>query len=189
MSKTLSNILTVFKVVRIIAKIVFILCIVGGVGCLLGSTILPMVGGLLPTRLLEAEGIDISSATLACVIGVVACAGEAVFAFLAERYFKGVLDAGTPFTFEGAKESFRLGVTSIVISVAVSVIAGILALIIALISPMSVAESDISTSVSISTGLIFMFLSVVFKHGAELKEVAAVGEENQEEQASEFESL
>ena len=54
MSKTLSHILTVFKVVRVIAKVVLILCIVGGVGCLIPLVTLPLVDGLLKAQLLGA---------------------------------------------------------------------------------------------------------------------------------------
>ncbi len=197
MSKTLPNILTVFKVVRIIAKVVFILCIIGGIGCLLGLLTLPMAGALAESVLFD-EGLDLSAAYLGCIVGFVACAGEAVFAFLAERYFKNVLNAGTPFTFESAKEIFRLGIISIIISVAIAVISGIAAFAIYLFSAPTTAEFDSSTSVSISTGLVFLFLSLIFKHGAEIQQAYAEKtyaentyseEAKQEEQKSESEAL
>jgi hypothetical protein len=199
MSKTLPNILTVFKVVRIIAKIVFILCIIGGVGCLLGLTSLPMVGGLLSAGVLAEEGLALPSAYLGCIVGFISCAGEAIFAFLAERYFKSVLNAGTPFTFESAKEIFRLGIISIIISAAIAVISGIAAFAIYLFSAPTAAEFDSSASISVSTGLVFLFLSMIFKHGAEIQQAYAEKtyaennfseEAKQEEQkSSEFESL
>ena len=169
MSKTLSNILTIFKVARIIAKVIFILCIIGGAGCLLGLLTLPLAESVLSENMFIAEqGTSIATGYLGCMIGIVACVSEAIFAFLAERYFKNVLNAGTPFTFEGAKESFRLGITSIIISVVSSIITGIAASMILLISSPNAAELDFSTSFSISTGLFFLFLSIIFKHGAEI---------------------
>ena len=198
MSKTLPNILTVFKVVRIIAKIVFAFCIIGGVGCLLGLLTLPMAEGILSSGIIMEEGLDLSAAYLGCIVGFVACVGEAVFAFLAERYFKNVLNAGTPFTFESAKEIFRLGIISIIISVAIAVISGIAAFAIYLFSAPTAAEFDSSTSVSISTGLVFLFLSMIFKHGAEIQQAYAEKtyaentyseEEKQEEKKSESEAL
>ena len=170
MSKTLSNILTVFKVARIIAKVVFILCIVGGVGCLVGLFCLPFAEGAV--ELFFDEGLDLSSAYFGCIVGAITCAGEAVFAFLSERYFKTVLTAGTPFTFDGAKEIFRLGIASIIISVAIAALSGIVSFVILLFSTPTLAESDVSASISLSTGLFFLFLSLIFKHGAELQKTS-----------------
>lgn len=187
MSKTLSNILTIFKVARIIAKIVFILCIIGGAGCLLGVLTLPLAESIVSEEMLIVQGLSFATAYIGCMTGVITCAGEAVFAFLAERYFKKVLNAGTPFTFEGAKESFRLGITSIIISVITSIVSGIAAFIILLISSPNAEELDFSTSTSISMGLFFLFLSIIFKHGAEIHKFYTE-EPKQEENASNFES-
>lgn len=183
MSKTLSNILTVFKVARIIAKVVFICCIVGGAGCLLGLTLLPLAGGLLPAELLAEEGLTLSSACLACATGLVVCVGEVLVAFWAERYFQNVLTAGTPFTFEGAKESFRLGVASLIVSGATSVAVGTVSFCFLLFASPAVSELEGDMSLSLSTGLFFLFLSLIFKHGAELRAPAA--EETREETGSE----
>ena len=170
MSKTLSNILTIFKVAKIVAKVAFILCIVGVVGCLIGIAALPLAAVVLA---LVKEGLDLPSSLLGCIIGLIACAGGAVFLFLAERYCKNVLDAGTPFTLEGAKECFRLGIASIIVAVATAVLAGIAAFIIQLIVYPAILEPDVSGTISISTGLFFLFLSLIFKHGAELEAAAA----------------
>ena len=187
MSKTLSHILTVFKVVRVIAKVVLILCIVGGVGCLIPLVTLPLLDGLFKAQLLGEMGVDLLSVYPACIVGLIACTGEAVFAFFAQRYCQNVLNVRTPFTFEGAKECFRLGLVSIIVSVAVSMIAGITLAVFLLFAPES-TEMEVSTTASLSTGLLLLFLSLVFKHGAELK--APTDEPApQEEQASRTEWL
>ena len=170
MSKTLSNILTVFKIARVLAKIVFICCIIGGVCCLLGLFMLPMVEAVIPDTILAETGLDIDAARLAMIVAIVSCIGEAVFAFLAERYFKSVLDAQTPFTFNSAKECFRLGVTSLIISAAVSIISAIVSSVIVAIAQLNVLEPNFSTSITLSTGLFFMFISMLFKYGAEQQE-------------------
>ena len=177
MSKTLSNILTVFKVARIVAKVVFILCIVGGVGCLVGLFCLSFVEDLMPADLFFEAGLDLSSAYFGCIVGAITCAGDAVFAFLSERYFKNVLTAGTPFTFEGSKECFRLGVASLIVSAAISIVSAIVAGILLALAQMNVAEPDFSLSISLSTGLFFLFLSLIFKHGAELQADKATSQE------------
>jgi len=167
MSKTLSIILTVFKVLKIISKVVFILCIVGTAGCLVGFFATAVFGGMLDGMI--AGGFDVYSSCFACIIGIFACVGGAVFAFLSEKYFKNVLDAKTPFTFDGAKECFRLGIASLIISVAVSVASGIAEGIAWMLSNFGSLNFDVNVSFSLSTGLFFMFLSLIFKYGAELQ--------------------
>ncbi len=173
MSKTLSTILTIFKVAKIVAKVVFILCIIGGAGSLIGLATLPMA------EFVAEEGMELGEAYIACVVGAIACAGEAVFAFFAERYFGHVLESGTPFTVEGAKESFRLGIISIIVSGAVAVVSGMGLAIYQLISSGG-AQLDVDMSVSLTTGLFFMFMSLIFKHGAEIK--AAIPEEPEQKE-------
>ncbi len=180
MSKTLSNILVVFKVARILAKVAFILCIVGAACSLLGCLALP-VAYEFATEMMEAEGLDIFSAYSVFISSIFATAGSAVFSFLAERYFKKVLSVGTPFTFEGAKECFRLAITSLIISASVSVVGGIVFGVTRMLAESAVLESEINMSVSVSTGLFFLFMSMIFKHGAELKK-AAEEKDTQEEQ-------
>lgn len=187
MSKTLSNILTVFKVARILAKVVFILCIVGAVGCIVGLITLPMLGNFLPMELFAEKELNLPSVYLACSIGAITCIGEVLFAYWAERYFKNVLSAGTPFTFEGARESFRLGIASIIISVAIPILSELVSFVILLFSSSTLTESELSISASLSTGLFFLFLSLIFKHGAELRK-ATSEEAKQETESSEIES-
>lgn len=185
MSKTLSNILTIFKVARVIAKVLFIIAIIGGAGCLLGLCFLPFVDGVLSTFKLGFEN-DVFADYFACIVGLISCAGEAVFAFMAEKYFKKVLSDGTPFTLESSKESFRLGIASIIISVATSILAGF-SIGIMLLFASNAAEYDTNTSFSLTTGLFFLFLSLIFKHGAELQ--SSKQAEAFEEQTSETETL
>lgn len=180
MSKTLSTILTIFKVAKIVAKVVFILCIVGGAGCLVGLATLPLLDLAIAAEFVAEEGIELGAAYLACVTGAVTCAGEAVFAFFAERYFGHVLESGTPFTFEGSKESFRLGLVSIIVSGAVSVASGLALAIYQLISS-SGAQLDVDMSVSLTTGLFFLFMSLIFKYGAEVQAVDKAAQEQETE--------
>ena len=182
MSKTLSTVLTVFKIARIVAKVIFILCIVGGAGRLAALLLLPMASGVVDLLADGELSLTLASAYPACIVGIVSCAGEGVLAFLAERYFRNVLSAGTPFTLDGSKECFRLGIASLIVSVAVSVLSGIVVGIFLLLA-MDASELDSNVSVSLSTGLFFLFLSLIFKHGAELQAPAA--EEPAEEPAQE----
>ena len=168
MSKTLSNLLTIFKVAKVLAKIAFILCIIGASGCVLGFFALSAVDSFMPEQLV-ANGINVNMAYFELIVGTVACIGAAVFSFLSGKYFKNVLATGTPFSFDGAKECFRLGVASIIISLAVSIVSGIAAGVVVILENSPALNSNIETSITFSTGLFFMFLSLIFKYGAELQ--------------------
>ena len=168
MSKTLSNLLTIFKVAKVLAKIAFILCIIGASGCALGFFALSAVDSFMPEQLV-ANGINVNVAYFELIVGTVACIGAAVFSFLSGKYFKNVLAAGTPFSFDGAKECFRLGVASIIISAAVALVSAIAAGVVTILENSLALNSNIETSITFSTGLFFMFLSVIFKYGAELQ--------------------
>ena len=172
MSKSLSTIQIVFKVLRIISKVVFILCIVGTVGCAIGLLTLCFIPALLSgiSDIIVGEtGLSVASMCVACFGGMVVCASEAVIFRFSEIYFSHELEAGTPFTYEGSKEIFRLGIISIVVPFAVSVLLGIVYGIFQVISGDS-NSVDFSTSTSIGTGLVFIFASVIFKYGAELEQ-------------------
>ena len=168
MSKTLSNLLTIFKVAKVLAKIAFILCIIGASGCVLGFFAFSAVDSFMPEQLV-ANGINVNVAYFELIAGTVACIGEIVFSYLAGKYFKNVLAAGTPFSFDGAKECFRLGVASIIISLAISIVSGIAAGVVVILENSPALNSDIDVSITFSTGLFFMFLSLIFKYGAELQ--------------------
>lgn len=180
MSKSLSTIQTIFKVLRIIAKVVFIICLVGAICSAVGLLILCLVP-FMPhnvTDIISKEtDMGIAAMCVACISGIVACVAEAVVARFCEIYFTHELEAGTPFTYEGSKEIFRLGIISIAVSFGVSVLLGILIGIAQLIS--GATSIDIDTSTSIGTGLVFIFLSVVFKYGAEITQNEKESEEQQ----------
>ncbi len=167
MSKSLKIMQTVAKVARIVCKVLFILCIIGAVGSLVG-----LVATVIFGPLFETSGMSsFSTSVLGCMVGLLSCAGEAILFRMGERYFEHELAAGTPFTQDGAKEIFRWGVASIIVSLAVSVASGI-AIGIALIVSPSVADPEITMSWSLGSGLTLMMLSVIFRHGAELAELA-----------------
>ena len=172
MSNTLSKILTVFKVLKIISKVVYILCIISGVCCLLALCILPLAGQFLPDDVMAEVGGDMAMAYAALITAVIACVGEAILAFMAERYFGNVLSAGTPFTLDGSKECFRFGILSIAVSLASAVALGIVMGILAVLTA-DASSLEMETSASFGTGLFFLFLSLVFKHGAEVQASAA----------------
>ncbi len=188
MTKTLNTVQTIMKVGRIIAKIVSVVCIIGAVGSLFGLGALigtqglqVSVGGTTVAGLIVSEaGMSIENMYLACVLGIVTCIVEAVLAWFAIRYFNHELAAGTPFTFDGAKELFRLGIINLCVMLGLSVLQGVIFGIFWVYFP-TIEEPD--TTVSLSTGLAMLMLSLVFKHGAEISSPydASFGDDVKEE--------
>lgn len=165
MSKTLKTIQTIVKVARIIAKIVFVICIVGAVGSVFGLGALIALGGADIAMGLELFPGNIEDLYFACISGCIACVAEAVLAHFAIKYFDHELAAGTPFTFDGAKELFRLGIINIAVMFGISILQGIIYGILWVFFP---ELGDIEgVSFSIGTGISMMLLSLVFKYGAE----------------------
>ena len=175
MSKTLKTVQTVMKIGKILSTIVFVCCIIGAVACALGifalfaaSMLNIALDGEALFTLFDGKGImGIETAYFNCIVAIIACVAEAILAHLAIKYFKNELEAGTPFTFEGAKELFRLGVVNLCVTLGISLAQGIIFGIMWVFFP-DISEPD--TTISITTGLWMMILSVFFKHGAEISQ-------------------
>ena len=102
---------------------------------------------------------------------LIVCAGQAVLAKFAETYFKNKLQAGTPFTFGGAKELLRLGVLTLVIPTGCSVLGSIAEGIAAgFWNAEKAAALDLSfdNGASIVLGVMFLPGSLPCRYGAEL---------------------
>lgn len=174
--KTLNTIQTLSKIAKIICKIVFILCLVGGIGCLVGILSLAFIpegfkiGGVTVNSMIESSAdVTMGAAYTGMAVGVILCAGEAVLCKFAERYFKNELAAGTPFTFDGAKELMRLGILTISISIGTTVVAAIVNEIMNHFLE-GVDKIELSNGFSIGIGIAFIIMSLLCRHGAEVKQ-------------------
>lgn len=175
--KSLKVLQTFAKIGRILSMVAFILSIVAGAFCIVGIfslLVFPDGGfklfGVTIRGLVEKEAdISLSTmyATMSC--GIILCAGEAVLAKFAERYFKNELAAGTPFTFDGAKELMRLGILSICISTGTAILAAIVYGIFKLAAP-DAAEPSIRNGASVGIGVMMIVGSLLCRHGAEISE-------------------
>lgn len=124
-TKTLHIIQKFAKLGKVLCKIVTICCIVGAVGCLIGIISLSLgdfeavkIGGVTIHSIIEKSAeTGIGTMYASMVAGIILCTSEAVMAWLTQRYFQNEIAAGTPFTFNGAKEMLRLGIYIISISI------------------------------------------------------------------------
>ena len=178
MDKDLKTIQKLAKAGKVLSRIYWIFCIIGVVGCLVGIASLIMgvdqllkIGEVTIYGILKDEsGMTLASMYAAMGAGIISCIGGMIPAIFAERYFKNELKAGTPFTYEGAKEMKRLGVLSIVVPLVSTMLAE---LVIVVIGNKLGAAGNISispdNSLSISFGIGLLIMSMIFRYGAGLE--------------------
>ena len=177
MEKDLKTIQKIAKAGKAFSKISWIFCIIGAVGCLVGIVSLVMgvdqllkIGEVTIYGILKDEsGMTLASMYAAMGAGIVSCIGGMIPAIFAERYFKNELRAGTPFTYEGAKEMKRLGILTIVVPLVSTMIAEAVTV---MIGNRLGTALDISpeNSLSIGLGVGLLILSVIFRYGEGLEE-------------------
>ena len=181
MSKSLKTVQTVCKVCKVLAEIAFVLFVVI-VALMLAAAIftgtgnfdaLLLSGGVVLDDMLQQTGVtqDYMVAVFVCLTIIIAA--EAVVAKFINVYFKHELKAGTPFTFEGAKEMLRLGIIAIAVPSAASVISAIYLTVVTADS----GDWNFSVKISLGLGLMFLALSPLLKHGTELRLRAQYAEE------------
>lgn len=182
MSKSLKTVQTICKVCKVLAEIAFVMFVVivalmlvaaiftgtGKMDALMSS------GALVLDEMLQQTGVtqDYMVAEFVCLTIIIAA--EAVVAKFINVYFKHELKAGTPFTFEGAKEMLRLGIITIAVPVGASLAATIVFDIMAAGSGL---DSEFNFEISLGMGLMFLALSPLLKHGTELRLRAQYAEE------------
>lgn len=170
MSKSLKAIQIIVKVAKVLATIVFVCSIIGGVGCLVALFAFAAVQEVIIPLLEENSVMTAADIIFTFVSGVIFCAGEAVLAKFAMVYCEHELQAGTPFTYDGAKEVLRLGILSLAIPAGISLVVSVAYGILTLIYPDMLVTME--NSFSMTTGLALLAASVVFRYGAELSERA-----------------
>ena len=182
MSKSLKTVQTVCKVCKVLAEIAFVLLVVGAVlmllcGIFIGSGKLDALvssGALVLDEMLQQSGVtqDYMVAVFVCLTIIIAA--EAVVAKFINVYFKHELKAGTPFTFEGAKEMLRLGIITIAVPAGASLVATI---VFGIMAAGSGLDREFNFEISLGIGLVFLALSPLLKHGTELRLRAQYAEE------------
>lgn len=175
-TNTLETIQKLAKAGKILSKIVFICCLIGVIGCAVGGLAMAFIpkeltfgnvhvigiGGLIEKN----SGVAMGNIYAAVLCGAVAAGAECMLAYFAGRYFENELEAGTPFTFEGAAELKKLGIRTIVIPIAAIVAAEIVRAVLAHYMP-GVRELPYDNGVSVGLGIMFLVGSLLCRYGAE----------------------
>lgn len=164
--KTLGKIAFVVSIVGLCGAVIGILCL--GFG---GGDVIKIGGVTLHGLIGNRYGVDTKSIMAALSGWMVICAGRAVLAWFAGSYFKNELEAGTPFTPEGAKELTRLGIFTLAIptgcAVAGSIIEGIAAGFMN-VPGAAAMDSCFDNESSMVFGLMLLFVSLLCRYGAEV---------------------
>lgn len=177
--KSLDTIQKLAKLGKVLSKIAWILSVIGFAGCIagllslnFGNGSLLSIGGVPLHKLVESDyGFNIKSLTATLSGWMIVCVGEAVVAKFAETYFKNELKAGTPFTFSGAKELLRLGILTLVIPTGCAVAGSVIEeIVMGLMRVEKIAAMDVyfDNESSIVLGVMFLFISLLCRCGAEL---------------------
>lgn len=171
--KTLNTIQTLSKIGKILSKIIYICCIVGFIGCIVGGIAILVgertikIGGVSLHNLLQTEtGVSTGSIWTVIAVGMILCIGELFVSRMAYRYFNNELKAGTPFTVDGAKELLHLGISVIWIPIVSVVLAQIAQSIIAQFIQ-NAEKLNLDGFDSVTLGVMFIFMSLLCKYGAE----------------------
>lgn len=156
------------KIGRIFSKIVETACIAGICGCAAGALIMLLgretlrIGGMTIHSILQAEGASEGTIWAALIAGVLLCAAEWILSHMAGRYFAHELEAGTPFTEQGADELLMLGVSCIWLPIVATVFGRIARSIIA--KRMENVESILKEGFeSVVLGITFIIVSLIFR--------------------------
>ena len=171
MSNTLNTVQKFFKAGKILSTIGFVASIVGAAGCIIGAAVLKMsgIGSKAADMVMNTEGMTYETAFASCIAGIIICAGSIAVSWLSRKYYDNELDAGTPFTFEGAKEIKRLGIVAIAVPLGAQIVSSIVFEIMSAVLDAS-GTNQMETEVSLTLGIIYIALSFVFRDGAELRE-------------------
>ena len=173
--KTLETIQTLSRIGKILCTILFVFCLVGGIGCAVGIICLAIIpdgfqiGDMTIYGIIEQSAeVSLGTCYAAMATGIVLCAGEAVLCRIAKAYFEHELAAGTPFTSEGAAELKRLGIYTICIPIGTQIVAVIVHAIFELLMK-DVQTTDLTAfgSGSIGLGIMFLIIGLLCRYGAE----------------------
>lgn len=175
------------NIAYIVTKVLMVICFVCA-GILAGSAVITMamsasemvVEVLTPTlNELEIEYTIFQFGIVSIAEALILVAEGIVFMY-AKRYFKGIVDDGTPFTHRGADELKYLGIRLLAWPFGAMLVSSIIC---------AIAGVDLGadTSVDVGLGVSCILLSFVFHHGADLKEKADRAEKTEKSNDDSFE--
>lgn len=170
-----------YKVFKVVAMIALVCCIIASVAVLFSGIVLCSVDTTDPEmmEILESTmdmvsemAISFNSLGISMIALSLMTVASAVVSGMSYRYFKHVLEVGTPFTLEGATEICTLGILYLTVPLGAALVST------AILSTVGTADLfSGSNTVGILPGVLMIGLSFLFRHGASLQEKCDVAED------------
>ncbi len=166
--KSLERVQKLSKIISIFVQIIFVCCIVGLVGSVLG-----IIGNLIIgndaevwAQISRDAQVDVSfnMAMCYCVVGAILSAGEVALYYYVKGFYKKELAVGTPFNKEIVKNMQIIGILHIAIPFGTLILSSIVMAIFRV-------NIDFSNFGDIGIGLAYLALSLVFDYGADLRNI------------------
>ena len=172
--KTLETVQKIMNAGKIISKIVQICSLVAGIISLVGVLSLVFIpdsfklGGITIHSMIEnSKELNNSSVYYSLIVAIIFCIAYWFLGKTANKYFQNEIMAGTPFTFEGAKELQTLGLYTICIPL----IADFAKQIVYQIMNRTIGgitDTPINGYSSVFMGLLVVIIGLLCKYGAEI---------------------
>ena len=182
MKKPLDKIQIIFKIVKVLFSIFFVLSIIGAVSSLATlflvaygidvNTEVIVDGKTVLEYISYSFGAEINAQTLylMLMVATISCVVEAILCFLGKNYFRRELEDGTPFTEKNGKGMRKLGIIFLVTPLARDLFITILILVVKSITTVEEGVIDVTTfDFSFAMGLFFIILSFFCEYGASLQ--------------------
>ena len=173
--KSLKIIQVLCQIARVIFLILFILCIIGAVGCTIAFIVMPIVQnfpvdeGKTMGEIMTEEGVSFPDVYTGLIVGLFSSGVGIFLAKINEQFFVKEINKGTPFDHEIVKDMRKLALTCIITTVAYSIVTAIAVLIVQAINHVDLSfKYDLLSS--ISWGIFLLIVSLFCDYGAELNE-------------------
>lgn len=179
--KSLKRIQSLHKLGRVLSKLAFVFAVIGVCGCIAGllslrfgnGSLLKFGGVTVHGLITQGTGYNVKSIAAALSGWLIVCAGEAVLASFAAAYFRNELEAGTPFTQDGARELLRLGILTMAIplgcAVAGKITQGIVGSFLHVTKDAAI-DLALGNGGSMMLGIAFLVTALLCRCGADLRE-------------------
>ena len=177
MNSSMSKIQKISKAGLILSKIVLWCAYMGLISCALILIVQIFVGNskivgdssIVLDMIKDKSKLNVGTIYTALTIGIIMCITKIIHARLEVKYFNAELQAGTPFKLELVEQLRKLGIQTIVIPL-IGVILSNVAYEIFKHFYINIGEMDISNSVSIGLGIVYLVISLLCRAAIEEKE-------------------
>ena len=128
-TKSLRAIQILAKIARIIFMIIFVACIVGAAGCLIGFIVLPIVQNIV----VDGNGKTVADVMIenrvlpanvygSMTAGIIGCGGGIALGWINQKFYQEEIALGTPFEIGIVKKMRKVAIINIVVSASVSLL-------------------------------------------------------------------